>query len=486
MDWDWQPSGARVTRRRVKHIVDKAEHEFTWCWSVLADLRFNIEKVGILELVEWQPRLAKALFALERCYHELKHQDKALVKRKASVKDAYLRSQLQKSRALRAILDRTIDIGRVLGDSFAWLFYQKEHKLMSDHQKRKHVPRMATGVGGMGEITYLENLPVVNDYLVIYHGTTTFLRLGDISMVDMRSFQVVAIGELKSHRLSPTEITINVNLVGEKLPRDLVPRAKAPRRRDRKPPSAVKLDQKQTERLRRQVSAIGAAFKQPAVNRFEGNHDLTVEWNIDKLADVAARANTTRAAYIKADRGLLLMALRLRKRTLWSTFAKAPKSSFLSKLDGLGKAPREIIDPALPNNSVTIGWLLYPPKERYSLMVGMRPIAWWSLPKDVLESLIFRRLAVMTLYNPAFLIKDLRDLGYAVQCDPDATLTVTKPFRGASLLLAGFDYYRLLIQRYLLPETAVLAMLANSLAAIEAKEFPMPATIALDFRFEFP
>jgi hypothetical protein len=237
-------------------------------------------------------------------------------------------------RDYRRILDGTIDVGKVLGDSFAWLFYQKERKLLKEHQKHQRIMRSAVGTGGLGEITFIKRLPKVNHYFVIYHGTTTFLRLGDISMIDTKTLKVAAIGELKSHKLGDTEINITVKLVGPKLMSDLVP--PGPKYYGERP-TLRKLEPAQIERLNRQITAIENSFKPIETNTIGTGPELRVDWNIAKLGALYRSSNARKFTYVKADRGLLLAGLKLPRSTLWTTLASAGKSNLTKKMVGLEK-----------------------------------------------------------------------------------------------------------------------------------------------------
>jgi hypothetical protein len=230
--------------------------------------------------------------------------------------------------------------------------------------------------------------------------------------------------------------------------------------------------------------AIRKAFKPSNAPHLQGS-DLNITWNTEKISELAQISNTARFHSVKVDRGLLLLGLKLRNSTLWSTFANGPKHKAAPKLEGMEKGAKEIVDRTLLDNSLTIGWLLYGLAGRYDLMVGMRPIAWWPLEQKVVEALIFRRFVVMTLFNPAFLIKDLREKGFSVKCERGTRLSVTKPFRGAALGFAGFGYFLLMIRRYLLPEAAVIRMLENYVLTLERSTFPMPAIVQLQSNFEF-
>lgn len=472
-----------MTKKELKRLITKAELEFEKCWNVLAELKFAKPSNAVAkDIVGFQPRLARTFFSLEHAYNLLRSKEKALIERKDKVSKSYFANRLRRMSAYRKILDGTIDVGKILGDSFAWLFYEKETKLLKEHQKHQRITRSAIGTGGIGEITFIENLPKINDYLVIYHGTTTFLRLGDISMVDMRTLKVAAIGELKSHRLGETQIVVTVNLVGHKLTNALIP--SGPRQTGH---SEVipKLDSQRLEQLKRQINTIKNSFKPSVTNTLKSHPSVNVDWNIEKLTKLYKLSNIRRFRYVKADRGLLLVGIRLKRATLWSTLAISDKTCGKEKMSGLEKGAAEIVDKTLSDNSLTTGFLPYSSCGRYALMLGMRPLLWWPLERKIIRALIFRRFIVMTLYNPAFLVKDLRELGFEVICERGTNLTIKKLYRGSLLEFKGFDYFYSMIQTYLFPEEKVCSLIEKTVASLNKAEFPFPAVIHLDLNFEF-
>src|SRR5207344_325451 len=54
------------------------------------------------------------------------------------------------------------------------------------------------GIGGLGEIEFIRNNPTMGENVVLYHGITNLLRYGDVSLINVRTFDVAAIAELKT------------------------------------------------------------------------------------------------------------------------------------------------------------------------------------------------------------------------------------------------------------------------------------------------
>jgi hypothetical protein len=110
-------------------------------------------------------------------------------------------------------IEEALAIGRALGDGFAWLFYERDPDLIREHFKRQRQKLLPPGVGGMGESVALKKLQGLGGQLLIYHGTTTFLRMGDISFIDLKTMRVASVGEIKTRSLGGNKYEMNLRLV---------------------------------------------------------------------------------------------------------------------------------------------------------------------------------------------------------------------------------------------------------------------------------
>lgn len=54
---------------------------------------------------------------------------------------------------------------------------------------------------------------VIDEKLLLYHGITTFLRIGDFTLIDLKTMEISAIGELKTGRQDGENIQTQVSLV---------------------------------------------------------------------------------------------------------------------------------------------------------------------------------------------------------------------------------------------------------------------------------
>src|SRR5207237_18409 len=73
------------------------------------------------------------------------------------------------------------------------------------------------GVGGIGEREFLRRFPALDGAMVLHHGITTLLRIGDVSLIDLRTLRVRAIGEIKTAKSKTDErqLSITLSLIGD-------------------------------------------------------------------------------------------------------------------------------------------------------------------------------------------------------------------------------------------------------------------------------
>jgi hypothetical protein len=93
----------------------------------------------------------------------------------------------------------------------------------------------------------------------------------------------------------------------------------------------------------------------------------------------------------------------------------------------------------------------------------------------------------MTVYNPVFLIKDLRDHGFKVVEDkPTGRLHVSKEVNGIEFEHRGFDYFLRLVQTHLFPDRMVTDIVVNTMSNIHAAGMSQPgANVLMDLDFQF-
>ena len=175
-------------------MVDQAEQDLGRCWETLASLRTGPDH----RLVDFQIDLAAVLYRLSELYQEIAAERRALIGRKQSYSPRWFARRQAVLAGYQTAIERTLLIGKSMGNAFAWFFYQSQPDLLQKHYSEPHQRVLPTGIGGRGELEFIRQVRSIDGKLVLHHGITSILRVGDISLIDLSKFRVVSIGEIKT------------------------------------------------------------------------------------------------------------------------------------------------------------------------------------------------------------------------------------------------------------------------------------------------
>src|ERR1035441_2005331 len=475
-----------VDEENVRSAVSGAENSLRECWAKLVLLQNeDMSRVEFLAaLTSFQPTLLAALVRLESFYNELCQAKRDLVSHKAHLKPHSFSEERRKLEKYKDLVDAVIDIGKALGDAFAWLFYQRNRWLLKRHYEHEFIPRLPTRLGGAGEVGFLKNHPTFGRYFVLSHSITTFLRLGDVSLIDPRNLKVAAIGELKTQKVSGTEATTSIFLLGKSaLPPDMLPKLSPD-------PQATQrinkqLDPKVLARLKRQMRSIENSFKQPRAKI--APEPLAMALACSKLTELFDNSSGSVWGRVTVGQGLMLVGVRREHSSLFDrlTGGISNREEYKRNQDRVNLAAQDIVDKTLPDNTFIISSMPYPAQDRYELELGMRPLFWWPVSTQVREAVIFRRMAVMTLYNPVFLIDRLRRAGFDVESKGAGMIGISKACGQGRMKLIGLTYIYDLIQKHLFSEETVVAMIKRAVGSVERANINQTSYVGLDFDFVF-
>jgi len=353
-------------------------------------------------------------------------------------------------------------IGRDIGDAFAWAFLREDQKLIEKHFSHPPNPHTPPGIGGRGELEFVRQFRPAG-FLMLYHGITSFLRIGDVSFVDLRSGRVTAIGELKSKPSGPGKLTATLVILGsdrEKLPfRTDIPESEP---NEKKRSSLI--DPFFQETLKRQSKEIASALRQ---REAEHKTDLRDAYYIDELAQFAVQLSTKRLAFQRIGRGMVLAGCcPYRGRSLSSRIYSAIKeASVLKRMAKIRENVAVILDPSLTDNGIIFSEL------DNSIRFGQTPLFWFPCNIDFLEKIYFLRAITATLLNPAHLLKNLRDHGYEVQTEQHGrnppVFTVSKRLASTIAGIEQFDFFLRLMQQRFMREEKIMEMFESCLSEMQ-------------------
>ena len=460
-----------LTPLNTADAINQAGRTFARCWKMLHCLTANPPSdPSPGSFHDFQPSLAEALFGLDELHRAIRHESNALIRRKNKVSPVWFeRRQRQLSGLEKTLLDAR-SIGTALGDGFVWMFYHDERTHLQQHLRHEAVPHIPGGVGGLGELEFVRHTAVFQNHLVLYHGITTLLRLGDITFVDVDTFKIAAIGELKSSQEKAGVVSVRVHCVGPsalEVTKSLTPTGE---------PVVCRVPSKIIYRLRRQLKGIGESFTTGPAR----NLNAHTKSHADALEVLGRTLRHQPHAYQQCGDGLLLLGVTLdARRSLAGRMFCDVASVMTNSLGGLKEALLRILDPEEVKRSENFNRLLIGTLG-VSLLPGTMPLAWWPIDPEFIRRILFREVVIVTFFNPTHLMRKLQTKGYDIAQSGDYHFTVSRSFPDAKAVVQGWDYFMRLISDNLISEDAVVGMVDQFVNGVREEKVPADRQIELD------
>lgn len=447
-----------MTRRKPVSVrlliegIDKADIHFQWCWEFLRGAQH--QRISQQALFDFQVRLTTAFAGLDETYRTIKAEEKRLIGRKSRYDTAWFARRMAQLAQYRAVVVEAIGIGRSLGDGFAWIFYRDEPALLEQHAKHQRQLLLPPGVGGIGERVFIKNLQGLGGQFVIYHGITSFLRLGDVSFFDQRSGNVTCVGELKTQHLGGDRYQITVGIVaGDESSLTMTSAAAA------KTKISLPVDKALQNKLDRQIEQIGDAFSHREKSKGDPRIEMGTRFHYDILADVVRGSGTRVARFRQAGPSLTIGAWRPRKISSLGQRLIRKTAPGEKALDPVRDAATAIMSADLDDNCLFVSDIGNHTSGFPPMLTGTEPLIWWPLNGRLLHDIIFGHVIVLTAFNPAHLWCALRKRGYVVAVDNSFNVTsIHKEINGRRMEVENFGYFQQAVQHGLLVEEAALRL----------------------------
>lgn len=387
---------ATVSKALVEAAINNAEPEFEWCLKALAPLGGHgpVEDFGGA-IISFQLRLLEAITGLESVYRNIKQEEKRLIAAKARLNELWFRRRMAKLAFYTKALTQVLAIGRAIGDGFAWFFYEAHRDLIDEHLKHQRQPLLPPRIGGLGEKLMLQHLPVIDGKLLLYHGITTFLRIGDFTLIDGKDFSIAAIGELKTSEAGEGRIESQVALVSHD--RTTLPQIPSTTSKEKEP--RAELTPAMRQRRNKQIRMMHAALASAARYKEAPLEARLNEFYFDKLEEVISRATERRFEWIKAGDGLMIGAVRLPRRgsKKLSDIVLGRSKARVEHLAADAPAQAmKIVNEDRRLNSLFLGSLCSDPLDFVAPKQSF-PVALWPIAPSVLSDLLLQRVLVITM-----------------------------------------------------------------------------------------
>ena len=479
-----------INKNDVKTVIELASKTYENCWEMLAELKaFNSKQDFPDGLLNFQSMLCKVMLNLEKVYLSISREKKGLVARKAYLTNKWFLQRMKSLHDYQVAIEKCTYIGKSLGNSFVWIFYRNEGDLLIEHLKHEEISHLPTGIGGIGELGFITNIKRIGDCFIIYHGITTILRHGDISLYDIKKRKIIALGDLKTKPDGEHCVLVKILLVGLSI-KDVNSINKSihissPKELPRTGTNDVitTLPSQFKERLSRQLSNMSSSLiEREKISSFE--QSSFIDDNMSKLNQIYKNLKTSKFVYEIADPSLLLGAYKNPTQPLSSKLMGRAEVSQV-KFKGIEEKITSILDNTRSDNSLYFSPFYYRDDGSIINLPGTVPLFWWPLDNELIKAIIFYDVIIFTLFNPLHLIKKLEVMGFKTKGNiRENTFSLSKEIGRLNLNVEQCMFFIRLIQNNLLKEESVVDIINNIEKTIEGQTSPNNARNVIGIKLQ--
>lgn len=457
-----------ISKSDIKNLINETEESYLKVAEILSTIKSRRD-FKVTKLFNIQPILAESLYKLSSMYSDLSQEKKNYIERKSDLNTSWFNHRMKLINKYQNVVDYAISIGKFLGDHFAWSFYHLDRKKLYEHYQNDRIFYMPTGVGGLGELEYVKRVKYINNKVLIYHGTTSFLRLGDVTFFDLKESRVASIGEIKTRKINEKELSINLSLIGEKKEDvslfDELIAERVPRVKEKK---TTPLSSKVQSKLNRQLSKISKSIgKKGQTNK----QSLLGDYEYDKINKLYHETPSSKIKHIQISDGLILGCYKPQKKNLSTILFKDLIPEIKNKAKGIESLVKNILIPKSKFNQLLIGDAINPKPNNY-LHPSSTPFLFWPLDLNLFNEVVFFDTIFFTIYNPAHLIEKLIKNDFEVEIDGQRFFKVSSKIEDNHLEFGRLDHYINLITSEFYKEESVIEIL--KIVREQAKEGKLP------------
>jgi hypothetical protein len=435
-------------KTKIEQLIKHTEKTYAVCWDTLCyikDSRFNNDTVTAL--LDFQIQLAEALFSIESLRQEILKEDKRLIANKSKFNIDWFIRRLKMFASYREGLKNLIVVGKSLGDAFAWWFYRFDLKLLQEHSSHERTLYPPLGIGGAGEIEFVRQIRHIQGKFIIYHGITNILRIGDVSLFDLKHFHLISLGEIKSKIVGPNKADISIIMFGPK------ERSFIKIKGDSKP---LEIDYFNPARFERQIKSMTDALMVYYPKYTDITKVISEEFHCKEIEQLHAQSSTKKLAFVHASEGLVFSGFKTQSNSFLYKFFKHKTPKFVKKDKNTTEHILGTINKNSTQNSILVGSLQYDKEHLDNYVPGSIPLFWFPIKKNILKEIYFDDFQVVSIFNPINLILQLNELGIVVKsnfCEHDDNKNNNIFPR---MTIEYFDFFVPLILNHLQSEKSII------------------------------
>ena len=452
------------SKETVKTEIDLAEKTLRKCFDMLIEFRHGRGDIGVV-LNEFQPMLAECLYELMQFYHKLQTEKKQLIQSKSSFNKKEFSTLMSANASYIKVVSQAIELGKSIGDAFAWFFFRDNRPELDKHFEHNPTGLYVSGIGGFGELEFIKNNTFVDGLYVLYHGITTMLRIGDISLYHPEH-GIVGVGELKTI-VKGDKFNVSVHITAKtKIQVDGVDNFSE----NNKFEEHIREIQKDFPSIKNQLKMQSELIQ---VKDAEKSDKLFADFEYELLDQLSQDVPIA----INSDKSLLLIAQWSKFDNLFSILFELEE---IKHPEGLIEKANSLMDPADGSlNELVVGKLVNH-VNRMSI-----PILWWDINEDICRDIYFNKISIATVFNPAKLLKYYVDDGFTVKagCELEK-IEITKEIDQHQVGIGNFGSICYLISNGLMKTEAVYAFSRKVIDAIESGEFQPNSQIEMQIHLD--
>jgi len=478
--------GEKITKEQIKGVIHQAENELLRCWEIIAVLREGrVENEVGKSPIDFQPKLARTIFHLTHWYRKLETEKKHRISTKQNYSEEWFAARMKFLSGQQDIVNRTIYIARGVGDAFAWFFYQNDRHYLNEHLAQQEQPHTPPGIGGQGELEFTLRTNNIGGQFVLYHGITSILRLGDVTLIDLKKHRVTCIGELKSMSNKPGRIQVEAIFPVPDANQPLT-FPKTPEENPNKHDAQVveNLSAKGRERLERQLRQISSSYEKLIDSADDTSH-AQVSSLIEKLANLVGKTKPNKFSVERISQSLLAVGFKKSRQSLYNKLSESKSPSLEAKAANIRSHVLELLISDRTDNSLVIEPLYYDRSGKTSHIPGMTHFAWWPIDSSVIKKILFQEILVFTIHNPAYIVTTLEKAGYVVKETTPLNFSVEKTDQNYHVEIGGVSHFAMMVQRYFLSEDFIVFSLkeAEHYAKTQQPAWPLRVELLINQRF---
>lgn len=458
----------RISKKLVYDTIDRAEQAYLNCWDVLMFFKCEKEKM-IDDIISFQIILARTIYDLSELNHKVKWELKRIRKnRKQYTKEWFVAREKSFDMYCR-VIDKTIELGKCLGDSFAWVFFIKDAELIKNNFQHPPVSAPAPGLGMKSEISFLEKFRNHERYFFIYHGITSFLRVGDVSIFDRQYGRVIGVGEIKSGKVTADgSIPVHVEFISKVEMADINGHEHL-----LKTDIEFNMTEDMHLRLEKQIKQMKNSLQKKIPDR---KMDINTQYCFKEIEQAYLDMNKNDIGYVVGGKGILICLSKNPGSTLSKRIFNKNLKTQKKLLDSLVQNTLKIVTDEYKDNRLIYSHF------SLNLMPGATPFFWWHLDNSIIKKVIFDEISMWVIFNPGYLISKLREMGFDIVFHKDEKFQFVPEmvFNNRIIEVKNMSFFVDMILWCLMKEEFILQVIETIVSDLKEGKHPDNSKIMID------